>query len=121
MRFRRVFCTGGIGLIFVALCLFSSVHEVRADCTPGYAVTAADGSTSLWTGAFVPGSLIGHGFNGDQNYYYEVTHILTNCSTSPLTCQEACYYYHEPYWDGGGGAWQYHVRVPCDRKVCEST
>ena len=112
MRFKRMTCLGGVWLIFVALCSFSVVGDLRADCTPGYAVTAADGSTSMWTGTFVPGSLIGHGFDGDQNYYWTVTHILNRCPTPGLSCQESCYYYHVPYWDGPPTIRRYHVRVP---------
>jgi RHS repeat-associated protein len=102
-----------IYVVFAVVSLFFVGGDAWGQCTPGYAVTADDGSTSLWIGDFVPGSLIGHGFGGDQNYYWTVTHTLLRCSDEgELTCQEACYYYRAPYWDGSGDIRTYHVRIP---------
>jgi hypothetical protein len=118
MWFKRMTYLGGVWLFFVALCSFSAGGDARAQCTPGTLSVSVDGSTSMWIGSYyIPGSVIGHSFPGDIGYYWHESppgckHIFDRCPTPGLTCQESCYYYHAPYWQGGPLIWRYHIRYP---------
>ncbi len=72
MRVERIFCAGGIFVIFAAISLFSLAGNVGAQCTPGQRdnyLYVPPNIEQPWIGSHVPSSILPEGFLGPTGYY----------------------------------------------------
>jgi hypothetical protein len=98
MQFRRIFCIGGICVIFSVLSLLLAGGDVWGQCTSRVYGGTGDGSIIMPTATnWIPGSVIGHGFrpDWDNNYMYLTSYQDNECYAP---CVIHCNTYNAPSW-----------------------
>ena len=96
MRFKRIICTGGIWVIFVALCSFSVIGDVGAQCIPGQrnnSTLVPSGIEQPYAGSHVPSPILPEGFPGLAGYYSSSNGTSDYCGLPGVgPCSDWCYY-----------------------------